>query len=43
MSEALQASLLRMIGKPIKEFVHVDFGAKLTEKGLADLFPEEVG
>ena len=32
-----------MVGKPQKELIHVDFGAKLAEKGLANLFPVEVG
>jgi len=30
------------LGKPVKELVHIDLGAKLEEKGLQKLFPVEV-
>ena len=38
----LQAALLSMIGKPAKEYVSIDFGAKMAELGLASVFPAEV-
>jgi len=35
----LQAALMRMVGKPVKELVKVDLDARLRELGLADHFP----
>ena len=38
----LQAALLSMCGKPVRELAHVDLGEKLAELGLARHFPDEV-
>jgi hypothetical protein len=40
--ESLQAALLNLAGKPVKEFVAVDFGGKLAELGLAQFMPVQV-
>eukprot|EP00973_Karenia_brevis_P033137 4571998-Karenia_brevis.AAC.1 len=41
-NEKIQTAFLSMIGKPTKEFVHVDMAAKMTELGLTTLVPDEV-
>ena len=38
----LQDALLHLVGKPTRELVAVDMGAKIAELGLAELIPEEV-
>ena len=38
----LQAALLSLCGKPVRELAHVDLGEKLAELGLARHFPDEV-
>ena len=41
-SNDLQKALLGLIGKPVKELVHVDFCEKLKGLGLDAHFPAEV-
>ena len=41
-SNDLQKALLGLIGKPVKELVHVDFCEKLKGLGLEAHFPAEV-
>ena len=42
LSRALQAGLLQMLGKPVREHVHVEIGTKLAEAGLTTFFPDAV-
>ena len=40
--DQMQADLLQMVGKPVKEFAALDMGAEMAKLGLEKFFPDLV-